>query len=186
MTSSALESLAASCAELRFADLVRPGVYVLLLSDAVQYVGESSNVLGRVGMHSRSFEFDRILFLAETNKRERRAIESALARRFAPPMGSVYSRKDIDRDQEILARFGLEPDHDNARIVAERMAACWPEESRRGVIEAAHERKRRRLSFERRYRVRWIRCWRTRGRKIAAFHLWSAVKPLLDSEARAS
>lgn len=151
---SAVDLLSSACVELQIADMQKPGVYVLLWRGVVQYVGESSNVLARVGMHCRSFDFDRILYIPEGNKRERRAIEAAIARRFAPPMSSVFSRRDQDRDVEILARFGLEPDADNARLVGERTDACW---SRGTQSKASSARSR-------------------------AFHsriLWNAVRPLL-------
>ena len=59
--------------------LVRqPAIYFLLKDGAVQYVGQSQNILGRVGAHLRSSDFDEIAFvpvpLSELNAAERRYI----------------------------------------------------------------------------------------------------------------
>lgn len=180
-----IDSLAAACAELSIADLVKPGVYILLLDGAIVYIGESGNVLARIGGHAKSIAFDRILWIAEADKRERRAIESALARRFAPPNCDVYSRRDEDRDAEILARFGLEPDTENARIISERTAACWPEESkRRAALERKDQIARRKAEQKRfaRRGIAWSKCFFTRRRRECSRHLWLAVKSILDSK----
>lgn len=132
-----VEVLAARCAELSIADLRKPGVYVLLDADDVVYIGESNNVLGRIGAHSKTFAFDRILYVAEQDKRQRRAIEAALARRFAPPNCDVYSRRDQERDAEILGWFGLTPDADNAQRMNDRASACWPIESRQKAARSS-------------------------------------------------
>lgn len=188
MTLEALESLAASCTELHLVELIRPGVYVLLSGQGVEYIGESNNVLARVGMHSRAFEFDRILYFAESNKRERRAIEGALARRFNPARCRVFSKRDRNRDKSILERFGLQPDAENARIVTERASACWSAEARANAARAHRENAARRKKEQKRFArlgVTWSKNWLTRRRRLTARHFWNAVRPLLD-EAKAS
>lgn len=186
---SPIDSLALLCTELTVADLIKPGVYVLLRDGAVEYIGESSNVLARVGMHSRAFAFDRILYLAEESKRMRRAIEGALARRFNPTQCSIFSRRDQDRDEEILARFGLEIDAENARIIAERAASCWSTEARANAANASREsalaRKKEKKYFAK-LGIAWSKSWWTRGRRLSARHLWNAVKPYLESETKTS
>lgn len=121
-----IAALAGACPELTVTDLIKPGVYVLIRDGAVVYVGQSNNVLARVGMHCKSFAFDRVFYIPEPQKQERLAIEGALARRFNPPKSNVVSSRHQARDAEILARFGLELDATNAAAMRARVAACWP------------------------------------------------------------
>lgn len=122
--------LALSCVELNLGELTKPGVYVLFCEGDVVYVGESKNVLSRVGQHSIRFRFDRAIYWPERKKRERLAVEGALIRRFNPIYSCKCSFKEQHRDAEILARFGLTPDPDNASKVKARVSACWSPETR--------------------------------------------------------
>lgn len=180
---SPLDSLAAGCAELHLVDVRKPGVYILLDGNSVAYIGESNNVLARVGMHARAFAFDRILYVAEASKRERRAIESALARRFAPSMSDVFSRRDVNRDVEILSRFGLTPDAENARLIGERASACWSKESRESTSRAIKFHAERRRKLKARFQklgIAWNKSWRVRDRLVYSRLLWNAIKPLIE------
>ncbi len=124
------ESLAAHCSELNLADLRKPGVYILFSAGKIIYIGESNNVLCRVGQHAGALNFDRVLYFAEVDKRERRAIESALTRRFDPSCSSVFSRRDEARDVETLERSGPSYDPHCAQPANERAAASRTPQAR--------------------------------------------------------
>lgn len=107
-----------------------PGVYLLVREGRVVYVGQSKNPLSRIGQHSRSFAFDRVLFISEPNDSERTAIEAALVRRLDPLESGYASKKTIKRDPEILARFGLTFDPVTAAAARARSAKSWSVDAR--------------------------------------------------------
>lgn len=85
------------------------GVYMLYRGERVVYVGQGGNVFARIGTHRRSFEFDFATWMPIASKRDRYAYEAALVRRFNPSLTTRCS-SDEERDLEILARLGLDPD----------------------------------------------------------------------------
>lgn len=123
---SAVASLAEICAEVPLPEPSKRGVYILIHQGDIVYIGQSTNVLGRIGMHVSKFEFDRVLWIPASSSPERMAIEGALIRRFNPRHCRRCSKKYIKQDKEILARFGLEPDPVAAAESKRRNDECFP------------------------------------------------------------
>jgi hypothetical protein len=140
-----VERLALACTELDLGALTRPGVYILLSRGEVVYVGQSINVLARIGQHAGRFRFDRALFIALRRKDSRLTTEAALIRRFDPRHCAAGPKNGVHRDAAVLRRLGLCPDADTtARFVA-RQDARWTDSMRKSVSVNSTEwhRKRR-------------------------------------------
>lgn len=127
---TSVAALASTCSEVDLASLTHAGVYVLLDGESVVYVGESENVLFRIGAHARRLIFTRALFVEEPDRNERLAIEGALCRRLNPAGPKRASQRYIERDAEILARFGLSVDESLSASFSHRTASCWSADTR--------------------------------------------------------
>lgn len=92
------------------------GIYHLIRGDAVIYVGQTTNIVGRISAHLSRFQFDRVEFFAcpveELNKRE----EAELAR-LRPPL----NREGVTRPYRVPpGQIGAQ--RQNAARIAERNA----------------------------------------------------------------
>lgn len=128
-----VEALAWRFAELDVSRLLRPDlrafVYFLSHGDEVVYVGQTSDVMERVRLHlqdervSGPKAFDRVFFL-EVDALDLDAYEGALIRALNPRY-CQRAPKDVGRDEEVLALFGLERDETGA--FAARSTALYRE-----------------------------------------------------------
>lgn len=128
-----LESISAICREISI-DIERrwnPGVYLLIRAGDVVYVGQSKDVDQRVLFHVSDqrrrrrghMKFDRILAMP-TRMKDRRKIEAALIRRFAPIYNVNCGAYD-GRDNSILKKLGLVP-YENEKLSVDRWYSEHP------------------------------------------------------------
>lgn len=85
-----------------------PCVYFLCLGRNVQYVGQSVNLLSRVGQHAADAkEFDRVFFIPVSRPSLSR-VEAAFIRLLHPPLnGTLGESPAIPEDVEIVEHFGM-------------------------------------------------------------------------------
>ena len=83
------------------------GVYFLVANGSIVYVGQSVNVLSRVGSHMESKIFDQVFYLP-LPEAEYDAVESAFIRWLRPPLnGNPGPNVDPREAQAALARLGV-------------------------------------------------------------------------------
>lgn len=171
---TALGQLLMRCAEIPVR-VRNTGIYFLLLDERIVYVGQSCDVILRIGQHVSQLDnpfveqprgvvpniahkpFDRAIWfpVAETDLD---AYEGALIRALAPPL-NFQAPLDHGRDVEVLGRLGLEPNED-ARLAFEAKRHARYSMPRIRCAKARHPRDTR---------------WRQRDR---ARRLWSAIESL--------
>lgn len=104
-------------------------VYVLLDGGEATYIGQTTNIGQRIGMHQQGTEraaakkFDRA-FRIEVPLADMDALEGALIRRFNP-RDCGTAPKDRNRDAEMLSRFGIDPDASAHEAFRARQAERW-------------------------------------------------------------
>jgi hypothetical protein len=140
----AVAALAHRAAEIDVGSLSRPGVYVLLWRGEVVYVGQSNNVLVRIGQHAVSIAFDRALFIELRRKDSRLITEAALIRRFNPRHCAAGPKNRAHRDAAVLRRLGITPDPDTTAQFIARQDARWTPEARKAAADNSSRRARRR------------------------------------------
>lgn len=123
-------------------------IYLLLDGDAVVYVGQTTSVEQRVWMHRTGTKqtppkvFTRALCF-DVPLEDLGAFEGALIRRFNPKY-CASSPCAEERDAEVLASVGLEPDSAMRDAFKARLKELWREVHRaRRVREWASRRRRR-------------------------------------------
>ena len=79
--------------------LPMPGIYFLWLENNLQYVGQSSNLLKRIGEHIASKAFDSYSFIeCDVSELERIEIEKAYIKQYSPPLNCTHSApRSIDQ-----------------------------------------------------------------------------------------
>jgi hypothetical protein len=131
-----LDAIAAHGIEVSMATRIdRPcGVYLLISSGQIVYVGSTSNIEARIQSHLMRRKprvneparppktFDRVIWI-RLPREDVLAYEGALIRSLRPPL-SVRSPAPVGRDIEILARLGLPP-HDEQEAYAELRRAHY-------------------------------------------------------------
>ena len=101
------------------------GIYFLILDSVIVYVGQSANVPQRIAMHLALADkrFDRARWI-QIAAGDLDAYEGALIRRLAP-IGNFSAPRDLGRDGEILARFGLVPCDESRRTFERRRLSTY-------------------------------------------------------------
>lgn len=169
--------LSAHFTEVPVALVKQTHVYLLVSGDEIVYVGQSSNVTGRIGNHTTSFDFDRA-FILSVSEDERLLVEGALARRFNPRHTERVSRRQQVRDSEVLARFGLVVDPVSAAAMCKRQSETVPPETRTRIAAASRHAAARRRKWKA-MGVPPKMEWHARGRLFARKLLWQALEPVL-------
>jgi hypothetical protein len=126
-------------------------VYVLLFDGSVIYVGRTKDLSQRLGFHKLGTSqhepkrFNRAFFL-ELPIVDASACEGALIRRFDPVLVNG-APGDQSRDQEMLARLGLDYDRESADRFTARRSAVFIEAHRRARVRQWASRGWRRVSL---------------------------------------
>lgn len=124
---NAVTTLSARFAELDLARLrpePKPFIYFLANDDEVVYVGQTADVDARVRLHQQDKricgpkEFNRVFFV-EVAWEDLDAYEGALIRALNPKY-SLRAPRDVGRDEEVLAIFGIERDVSGAFAARQR------------------------------------------------------------------
>jgi predicted GIY-YIG superfamily endonuclease len=116
------------------------GVYLFVLDGTIVYVGQTTDLSGRIRLHDSS-KFDRILWIEITDREERLDTEKALIRALKPRFNSNASKRGA-RDREILHALGL-PDYSDSELktwLAEHSAV------RRKKLRATRRRRKLKAS----------------------------------------
>jgi hypothetical protein len=162
------------------------GIYFLLDGDEIVYVGQSTNVLGRIPAHRarrnhkherHRMQWDRAAWLPLA-EHDLDAYEGALIRRLTPRY-NAGAPSDTTRDVEICDALNL-PAPDLARLAVfleRRHEAYTLPGQRRSEWRQARNKERKR--FEKKFGF-WTEKWDVRNRRSAARRLWTAAKSLLD------
>lgn len=128
--SNTLNSIAGHCADLDMAFVGddRPvHIYFLIVSDEIMYIGQTTSLQGRVVIQEGRRP-DRVMYLV-VRSIDADAYEGALIRRLNTPWCRRAPVSD-DRDAEILAVFGIEPDACAANEFYGRARREWREVNR--------------------------------------------------------
>ena len=67
------------------------GIYFLFRDNVLQYIGQSQNVMQRVGQHLRNKQFDTFTYI-ECNIAELNDMEIRYIRQYNPPLNHAYAR----------------------------------------------------------------------------------------------
>ncbi len=127
---NAVEKLASHCSEISVTRIRFVGIYFLIRCDRIVYVGQSSDIESRLNLH-RSYgvrDYDRAFWI-ETSTDDLDAYEGAFIRAL-DPIESFASPMCRGRDEEVLARFGLEPDSVARESFERRRAEQWGNQRR--------------------------------------------------------
>lgn len=144
-----LEILSQSCIVLKLPLERKRGVYILIQSDEVVYVGSSADIDARLYDHIKGNPkktFDRAIWIP-IPEGDLEAYEGAITRAFAPRYNS-YTKRDSSRDVEILSMFGLQYRGDDAYLSSMR-ASRAERKSKVKAIAAERERIAKKRTFYR-------------------------------------